>query len=74
MLDLHGFTVQEAVEVLPRIIQDWKNSPRKKFKIIVGRGNHSSTGSRLGPAVKKWLTDENIRFDSEPGSFNLAMN
>lgn len=74
VLDLHGFTVQEAIEVLPRKIQEWKNKDQRKFKIIVGRGNRSMSGSRLGPAVKKWLTDNNIRFESEPGSFNIGLS
>jgi DNA-nicking Smr family endonuclease len=73
VLDLHGFTVQEAIGVLPRKIQEWRSAHQKKFKIIVGRGNRSLTGSKLGPAVKKWLTDNNIRHESEPGSFSLVL-
>jgi DNA-nicking Smr family endonuclease len=73
VLDLHGFTVQEAIQVLPRKIQEWRNGRQKKFKIIVGRGNRSLSGSKLGPAVKKWLSDNNIKHEAEPGSFSVVL-
>ncbi|RXW21363.1 hypothetical protein EST38_g4483 [Candolleomyces aberdarensis] len=56
-VDLHGTTVNEAVEIVLEILES--RGRGKPLKIVTGRGLHSANGtSVLKPAVKKRLVEE----------------
>jgi DNA-nicking Smr family endonuclease len=59
IIDLHGYTMREAEEVLHTLLGGQKFS---HVRIIVGKGNHGVNGSVLRDFVKKYLTLRNIRF------------
>lgn len=56
-IDLHGLTVPEAKEFITDFINNWTRNERKKGKVrvITGLGNHSESGSKLGPAMKSFF-------------------
>jgi DNA-nicking Smr family endonuclease len=70
VIDFHGLTISEAKEFFSTGIEKWINSQKKKsrLKIITGVGNHSSSGSILGPAMTKlvkkrgWKIEEGVGF------------
>jgi hypothetical protein len=47
-LDLHGFHVEEALEVLSRRVQLCQQRHITRLKVIVGEGNHSRGGKGRG--------------------------
>lgn len=54
-LDLHGFTVEEAVKKLERFVNQQVKQGRRKILIIHGKGNHSEDGAVIKPAVLRFL-------------------
>uniref|UniRef100_A0A0A9YGZ1 Smr domain-containing protein C11H11.03c n=1 Tax=Lygus hesperus TaxID=30085 RepID=A0A0A9YGZ1_LYGHE len=52
ILDLHGFHVVEAVELLQRRVRTCQRQGIANLRVIVGTGLHSKKGvSVLGPAI-----------------------
>lgn len=57
-IDLHGLQVKEAEMIVTEEMEKTKKRGAKELKIIIGAGHHSDTkGPKVGPAVKKMLTD-----------------
>lgn len=56
-LDLHGLTREEALEALPRFLNNARNKGQKAVLIITGKGNHSPEEPVLHQAVASWLRD-----------------
>lgn len=79
MCDLHGVTVADANRIAKQYVERWwaqrsewtregSTIGGSAFRIVVGRGAHSSTGvSKLGPAVSKMLRGEGWRVDEQVG-------
>ncbi len=60
IVDLHGYTVREAEELLENL---FKNKNNFHVRIITGKGVHSTNGPVLRDFVKKYLEKNNIRFN-----------
>lgn len=58
VIDLHGYTTQEAEETLRGLL---KTVGVHHVRIIVGKGNHSANGPVLRDFVKRYLFMRNIR-------------
>lgn len=57
-IDLHGLQVKEAELIVTEQIEQYKKEGAAELKIIIGAGHHSDAkGPKVGPAVKKMLTD-----------------
>lgn len=58
-LDLHGFHVEEAIEVLHRRIALCRRKRIARLTIILGQGHHSRRGAAaLYPAIRAYLTSD----------------
>eukprot|EP01127_Copromyxa_protea_P023243 TRINITY_DN8656_c0_g1_i1.p1 TRINITY_DN8656_c0_g1~~TRINITY_DN8656_c0_g1_i1.p1 ORF type:complete len:737 (-),score=176.69 TRINITY_DN8656_c0_g1_i1:7-2217(-) len=67
ILDLHGYRVKEALQVMQRVLSLYSSGT---LEVITGAGNHSVGGQpRLKPAVKKFLTDNMYKYTAKEGSF-----
>jgi len=57
-IDLHGLQVKEAELILTEELTKAKKKGAKELRIIIGAGHHSdSKGPKIGPAIKKMLSD-----------------
>lgn len=54
-LDLHGCTTANVISCLQDFLETYSQTTGV-VSIIVGKGNHSTSGSVLGPLVKQYLT------------------
>ena len=54
-LDLHGFTVADAVVLVGEVLERWSRSG--ELVIITGIGNNSLGGPRLKPVVSKMVAE-----------------
>ncbi len=59
VVDLHGYTVREAENILQKLFKDKNNF---HVRIITGKGVHSANGPVLRDFVKAYLNRNNIRF------------
>ncbi|WP_319558800.1 Smr/MutS family protein [Marispirochaeta sp.] len=60
-LDLHGYTVEEALKELDGFLLRSRRRGLKKVLIIHGKGNHSDTGdSVLRKKVRRYIADSPI--------------
>ncbi|KAL2069550.1 hypothetical protein VTL71DRAFT_14229 [Oculimacula yallundae] len=78
-LDLHGMNVKDAVRVSRECVTRWwvANGGGERggrgvgvygsYEIVTGRGNHSTGGGKLGPAVAKMLMQEGWRIQVGSG-------
>jgi len=58
-IDLHGLQVKEAEMIVARELTKAKEEGLTELKVIIGAGRHSdAAGPKVGPAVKKMLTDD----------------
>lgn len=78
VLDLHHVHLKEALMILKDRLMDWYRReapsggrPRRKFVIITGVGRHSERGSKLQPAVYKYLAQHGWNFDYDAGCFTV---
>src|SRR5579885_2719553 len=60
ILDLHGYTREEAHKALDGLLRQGKYS---RVRIIVGKGLHSKRKPVLAKYVKRYLNERNIRFN-----------
>jgi len=65
ILDIHGFTRDEAWKALETFINNAKENDMKKVRIIHGKGNHSQDESVLRITVREFL--EQCKFTGENG-------
>jgi DNA-nicking Smr family endonuclease len=76
-LDLHGFFVKEALEILEDYLFHFKKKSKilysKKVFVITGTGQHSKNGkAKLRPAVQEYLKKSNFKFkEIHPGVFQI---
>eukprot|EP01117_Protostelium_nocturnum_P014108 TRINITY_DN5325_c0_g1_i1.p1 TRINITY_DN5325_c0_g1~~TRINITY_DN5325_c0_g1_i1.p1 ORF type:complete len:622 (+),score=275.31 TRINITY_DN5325_c0_g1_i1:162-1868(+) len=62
-IDLHGFQVKPALELVEKVLSQQENRGHRLVSIIVGAGNHSEGGrARIKPAVRSWLTEQGYRY------------
>eukprot|EP01080_Neovahlkampfia_damariscottae_P004167 gene4167-7477_t len=73
-LDLHGFYVKEALDVLEQKLKNLKSL--KKIFIITGTGQHSKHGkAKLRPEVNNYLKNRNYKFkEVHPGNQFTILN
>lgn len=60
VIDLHGLTKEEAIQLI-----DWKlqDAGRRRFRVITGKGIHSQNGQAvLRPALEKYFRSKGISF------------
>ncbi|XP_063721979.1 uncharacterized protein LOC134848447 [Symsagittifera roscoffensis] len=63
-LDLHGFYVEEACELLINCYKVVDSRGYKLFKVITGRGNHSEEGGpRIKPIVEEILDLNGLQWE-----------
>jgi DNA-nicking Smr family endonuclease len=73
-MDLHGQTVAQAVETVKKTLETLAMTNVFSLKIVVGRGAHSANGqARVGPKVRLFLEEQNIRFTNEPDGGSLVV-
>lgn len=79
-IDLHGVTVKDAIRIVEEAVNAWwarceviKERGEIKavecLEIIVGVGERSKGGSKLGPAVGGWLRRNGWGFNEARGAF-----
>ncbi|GJQ15184.1 hypothetical protein GpartN1_g6975.t1 [Galdieria partita] len=71
VIDLHGFFVEEALSLLESKINLMKQSTTRRplvIECITGKGNGSTSGSRLRPAVEKYCKEHNLVYKLEEGA------
>jgi len=57
-IDLHGLQVKEAELIVAEELEKAKKRGAAELRIIIGAGHHSAAkGPKVGPAIKKMLTD-----------------
>ncbi len=62
-LDLHGMTVEEALDALARFVARAFAHSARSVVVITGKGKHSARGaSVLRPAVERWIVQKGRRF------------
>jgi len=71
IIDIHGFTSENALLALDRFFNNAKSNDYKKLRIIHGKGNHSQGDSILKNTVRKFI--EQCGFAGESG-FEKAVN
>lgn len=59
-IDLHGFTVEEALNVLEHFIREASQRGLRKVLIIHGKGNHSKESPILPGAVLRYLQQSSL--------------
>lgn len=59
-IDLHGYTTEEAREVLEEMMSSGKY---KHVRVIVGKGRHSAGGAVLPDFVKAYLNMRSIKYN-----------
>lgn len=78
ILDLHGVSVRDAMRIVEEEITKWwarvevvrergEVKAVENFVVVVGRGNRSKTGSKLGPSVSAWLRRNGWGFNEARG-------
>ncbi|EDN06599.1 predicted protein [Histoplasma mississippiense (nom. inval.)] len=86
LLDLHGVSVQHAVDIAKKKVDAWwyslgdtKYAPggwgpvQQGYRIITGLGRHSKNGTaRLGPAVARALANEGWKVEVGEGSLTIT--
>lgn len=60
-IDLHGFQVQEAMDLLERLLAYHKKDG-KPLEIITGKGLHSMGRARIRPAVEQFLKENRYKY------------
>ena len=61
-VDLHGYTIQEAIDALPGLLKAQQRIDADvEIQIIFGIGMHSEKGPVLREAVMKWLQSKSAR-------------
>jgi DNA-nicking Smr family endonuclease len=61
IVDLHGHTTREAGEVLDSAI---KSGEHKHIRVITGKGTFRETGPVMRNFVKRYLQENNIKFET----------
>jgi len=76
VVDLHGFHVDRALEILENILDFYLKSFRQQLiQVVTGAGFHSSGTARLKPAVKEYLIKRKLSFSSYGvGAFLININ
>lgn len=85
MVDLHSFTVKNAMQLVKRVLSEWweeelyyrgldgGNGSKviyvEPFNVITGKGIHSSGGPVIMNSVKNYLQSEQWIFEDNSGSF-----
>jgi len=62
-IDLHAMFAKEAVEVVKAALNVWNGD----LIVIVGLGNHSKNGPKIGPAVRRYLKNMGYKFSNQDG-------
>lgn len=63
-IDLHGFLVQDALDLLERLFAYYKDQG-KPLEVITGRGNHSMGGhAKIKPAVIQFLNENGYKYSA----------
>jgi len=63
VIDLHGLQVKDAEMIVTEQIEKAKKKGMAELKIIIGAGHHSdANGPKVGPAVKKLLSDNGTKW------------
>jgi len=71
-LDLHGFLVREAIQVLDETLHRLSLVPSARLvKVVTGQGHHSGErGARIKPAVLAYLRAHHIaHYELNPGAY-----
>ena len=79
MIDLHSLTKQEAMKVFTRWLNGVKtnlenqNNYRIRVKVITGKGNNSSKGPVIKPAIEDYLEQNDYDYEecSAGGAFKF---
>jgi NEDD4-binding protein 2 len=77
-VDLHGLTVEEALDVAERAL-DSRPGPRglapARIRFVTGRGLHSQGGAaRIRPALLAYLQQRGCRFSAaNPGTVEVEV-
>ncbi len=61
VLDLHGFTVDDAFYTLQRFIINEYSNNNRSLLIIVGKGNPYNVGNRISDKIHNWMNSRLIR-------------
>lgn len=61
-IDLHGLYVEEAIDYLTKRLDSMRGNSEESLIVIVGRGNHSTDGVKIRPAVEKLIRQRNFKF------------
>ena len=74
MLDLHGFTVREALRMVSSFL--YVNRHERSVDIVTGRGRHSKNGiPRIKPAVEGYVRGLGFRiFYLNEGCMRVFLN
>jgi DNA-nicking Smr family endonuclease len=63
VLDLHGFTINEAEQELEDFLSEAKSNNWHRLRIITGKGINSPDGqARLKPWLERYLSQKNYQF------------
>ena len=63
-VDLHGLTVDQAVELLDRLLVSLRSKGERELHVITGRGKNSGdVGPRIKPAVLGLLREKEVQFE-----------
>lgn len=66
VIDLHGLQVKDAEMIVTEQIEKAKKKGMAELKIIIGAGHHSdANGPKVGPAVKKLLSDNGTKWHED---------
>lgn len=66
VIDLHGFHVRPALDLLEALLHRLSRQPRPPvLKIITGAGHHSVNGARIKPAVIAYLHSHRLPYCAE---------
>jgi DNA-nicking Smr family endonuclease len=60
IIDFHGYTVREAKSALNKLLAEGQYL---HVRIITGKGVYREHGSVLGPFVRTYLQERNIKFN-----------
>ena len=61
-LDLHGLTIQEALEQLEIFLDESEDKAYTLVRVITGKGIHSKGGASLREIVPAWLMEHGYNY------------
>lgn len=76
-IDFHLLFVNEAIERLEKRIIKCKKKNATELIVIVGKGNHSSDGPKIKPAVIEFVEQRKLRYQADtpnPGCIRIEFD